>query len=156
LATGHVPPSFDQSYTVPIPKGSDNCLKPKVCNDFRGIAISSLLAKTFERCLIECFSDYLGVSDNQFGFKTGVGCSHAIYSARRVIEFYNNGRGTANLCAIDIRKAYDSVDHLGLFVKLMERNVPLCLLRLLENWLPSCYTCIRWGSANSDFLSSFA
>jgi exonuclease III len=152
LVTGHVPPSFVQSYTVPIPKSSDSCLRPKSYNDFRGIAISSLLAKTFERCLIDVFGEYFKVADNQFGFKAGIGCSHAIYSARRVIEFFNGGGGTANLCAIDIRKAYDSVDHLGLFIKLMERGVPLCLLRLLENWLTNCYTCIRWGSAHSHFF----
>jgi hypothetical protein len=86
VATGHVPASFRRSYTVHIPKSSDSCLSPKTCNDFRGIAISSLLAKTFERCLIDIFSDYFEVADNQFGFKSGIGCSHAIYSARRVIR----------------------------------------------------------------------
>ena len=130
---------------MPIPKTSENCLKPVSCNDFRGIAISSLLSKTFEKCLLEIFADYFDVADNQFGFKAGIGCSHAISSVRKVIDYYVKGKGTANLCAIDIRKAYDTVDHLKLFVKLMERNIPMCLLKLLENWLTSCFTLFVGG-----------
>ena len=116
------------------------------------IAISSLLSKLFEKCLINVFGNYFGVSENQFGFKRGVGCSHAINSVKRVVDFYVSGKGTASLCAIDIRKAYDSVDHTGLFIKLMNRRLPVCLLRLLESWLPNCSTCIKCSGKFSAFF----
>ena len=74
---------------------------------------------------MDVFCNYFNVNDNQFGFKRGVGCSHAINSVKRVIDYYVSGNGTASLCAIDIRKAYDSVDHTGLFLKLMDRRVPV-------------------------------
>ena len=144
LIVSHVPSAFLTSYTVPIPKSSGVGLRNCVCNDFRGIAISSLLSKLFEKCLISIFNDYLTVSENQFGFKRGLGCSQAIHCVKRIVNYYVAGKGTANLCAIDIKKAYDSVDHTGLFIKLMNRNVPLCFLRLLESWLPNCLTCVKW------------
>jgi hypothetical protein len=152
LFVGHVPSSFLTSYTVPIPKVSGGGLRSYSCNDFRGIAISSLLSKLFEKCLMDVFGSFLTVSENQFGFKRGVGCSHAINSVKRVVDFYVEGNGTACLSAIDIRKAYDSVDHTGLFIQLMHRQIPICLLRLLEAWLPKCHTCIKWSCKFSEFF----
>ncbi len=152
LCCGHVPPGFLASYTVPIPKNTSGNLKSYTCNDYRGIAISNLIPKVFEKCLIVIFGDYFIVSDNQFGFKRGIGCSHAIHSVKKLVDHFVNGNGTANLCAIDISKAFDSVDHLGLFIKLMERRIPFCLLRLLEYWLPSCITCVKWVDKFSPFF----
>ena len=54
--------------------------RPMHCDDFRGIAISSVISKIFELCLVDRFKDFLSTSDNQFGFKKALGCSHAIYT----------------------------------------------------------------------------
>jgi len=48
---------------------------------------------------------------------------------------------------MDISKAFDRVDHFGLFV-------PVVLLNTLENWFIKYYTCVRWCSAWSSFLRS--
>jgi len=74
------------------------------------------------------------------------------YIARSVINHYTTGGSTVNLEALDISKAFDRVDHFGLFVKLMNKRVPSLLLRMLENWLSKCYTCVRWCSAWSSFF----
>jgi len=39
------------------------------CDDFRGIAISPLISKVFEYCILDRFEDFLFSSDAQFGFK---------------------------------------------------------------------------------------
>ena len=57
------------------------------CDDFRGIAISSL-SKVFEYCLLDRFKDYFVSADNQFGFKKGVGCSFAIRTVRNIVDSY--------------------------------------------------------------------
>jgi len=51
---------------------------------------------------------------------------------------------TANLCAIDISKAFDRVNHFALLTKLMKRLIPVQLLHLLESWLLNCYSCVKW------------
>jgi hypothetical protein len=71
---------------------------------------------------------------------------------RRIVEHFVRGNSTANLCALDISKAYDSVNHCGVFVKLMERRIPWCLFRLLLEWFPRCSTCIKWSNCYSDFF----
>lgn len=152
LHIGFVPASFHQSYTVPLLKNNDNRSRAVTCDDFRGIAISSVLSKTFEKCLLAVFSDYLVTEDNQFGFKKGLGCAHAIHSATKLMEHLIKGNSTVNLCALDISKAYDTVNHCGLLLKLIDRNVPLCFLELIETWYPSCVTCIKWKNLFADFF----
>jgi len=50
-----------------------------------------------------------------------------------------------NLCAVNISKAFDRMNH-GLFFKLMDRFLPVNVLSTLENWFGKCYTCVKWGS----------
>jgi len=140
LQFGYVPANFGLSYTIPLPKGDKTCNRSLTVDDFRGISISPVLSKVFEYCVLNRFSSYLTTSDNQFGFKKSTGCSHAIYSARSVISHYVAGGSTVNLCALDISKAFDRMNHCGLFVKLMQRHIPVNLLVTIENWFSKCYT----------------
>ena len=69
-----------------IPKVQDCRTKAMSCGDFRGIAISPVLSKVFEHCLLKQLQSFIESNDNQFGFKKGVGCSHAIYTARNIVD----------------------------------------------------------------------
>ena len=80
------------------------------------------------------------------------GCSNAIYTARQLVNYFIEGNCTASVCALDISKAFDKVNHHALFVKLIERKVPTIFLALLINWLPFCQTCIKWDGLLSDFF----
>jgi len=69
LSTRYVPHDFKFSYIVPIPKLKDYYSKPLKCDDFGGIAISPILSKVSEYCLVDKFNRFLKTSDTQFGFK---------------------------------------------------------------------------------------
>ena len=97
LLCKQVPAGFGHSYIVPLPKLKDCITKVMSCEDFRGIAISAIISKVFEYCFIEKFSD-----NKQFGFKKGMGCSHAIYTVRRVVERFIKRGNTVNLCSVDL------------------------------------------------------
>ena len=101
LTCSYVPDGFCYSYIVPLPKPKECFGKSLLCDDFRGIAISSVLSKVFEYCLLDRFKDYLASADNQFGFKKSVGCTFAIRTVRNIVDSYVRGGSTANLCAID-------------------------------------------------------
>lgn len=151
LQVGYVPAQFGLSYTVPLLKGN-TCSKNLSVDDFRGISISPVLSKVFEHCILQRFDTFFGTSDNQFGFKKSVGCSHAIYTARCVVDNYVSRGSTVNLCALDISKAFDRMNHHGLFLKLMHRSVPRTVLCVLENWFDKCFTCVKWNSVFSDMF----
>ena len=121
-------------------------------DDFRGISISSIISKVFEHCILERYGKYLTTNETQFGFKKKSGCRDAIYSLRRVVEHYTAAGSTVNLCVLDISKAFDKMNHHGLFMKLMKRSVPINLLLVMEKWFANNYTCVKWGSVFSVFF----
>jgi exonuclease III len=151
LQYSHVPPAFGVSYTVPIPKISDCRTKAMTTDDFRGIAISSILSKVFEHCILQSFKQYFVTADNQFGFKKNVGCSHAIYVVRKTVEHFVRRGSTVNLCALDLAKAFDKTNHHALFIKLMDRNLPVELIDLLVLWFDNCWSCVKWDDSMSEF-----
>jgi len=53
MLCGRVPSGFKESYLVPIPKVKDTRTKAFTCDDFRGIAISPVISKVFEYCLVQ-------------------------------------------------------------------------------------------------------
>ena len=142
-----IPNGFKRSYIVPISKVKDCRTKAMSCDDFRGIAISPILSKVFEHCLLKQLQALIGSNDNQFGFKKGLGCSHAIYTVRNIVDRWVSRGCTANLCAIDLSKAFDKVNHHALYVKLMKRNIPVQLLEIIENLFSGCHSCIKWGDS---------
>jgi hypothetical protein len=88
IRAGYVPAQFSLSYTVPLLKGSLNSRsKNLTCADFRGISTSQVLSKILEHCILNRFRSFFLTPDHQFGFTRTVGCSHAIYVVRSVIDY---------------------------------------------------------------------
>ena len=106
----------------------------------------------FEQCILQRYCDFLTSSDNQFGFKKKSGCVHAIYALKCTADYYVSHNSTVNLCALDLSKAFDKMNHHALFLKLMKNHIPVSLLRLLEIWFESSSTCVKWGNCFSDFF----
>ena len=94
-------------------------------DDFRGIAISPVIS----------------------------GCTHAIQTVCNIVNQYIKAGYTANLCAIDLSKAFDKINLHALFIKLMKRQIPNKLLIILENWLCGSYACVKWDNLWSDMFT---
>src|ERR1043165_5420090 len=73
-----VPASFGQRLLIPTPKDSNKRGILSV-DQFRGITISPIISKVFEHCLLLLYKEYMFSSERQFGFKKGIGCSHAFF-----------------------------------------------------------------------------
>ena len=153
MITRYVPRGFKRNYIVRIPKLKDFRSKALTCDDFRGIAISPVLSKVFEYCFLERYQSLLTSSENQFGFKKGLGCSNAIHMLRNIVDGYIKNGSTVNLCAIDISKAFDKVNHYALLIKLMKRNFLAQLLDLIMNLFSGCFSCIKWYTVYSATFS---
>ena len=143
LCSGHVPLDFCYSYTIPIPKIQDCRTKAVTTDDFRVIAISPIISKVFECCVLDRFDHYFDTAENQFGFRKGKSCSDAIYAVQKIVEKFVSAGSTVNLCAIDLSKAFDKVNHNALYMKLMERHIHVELLNTLFSLFSNCWTCIK-------------
>ena len=151
VSAGHIPDSFGASYTVPVPK-YDGRTRALSVNDFRGISISPVISKLFEMSILDKFAIYFSSSDHQFGFKKFSSCRHAIYCVRNVIESFIASGSTVNVCALDLSKAFDRMNHYALLDKLIDRKVPNELLSILECWFRVSITCVRWLRHVSPFF----
>ena len=149
LMSGHVPSQFAVGLTFPLEKGNLGN-KQATFDDYRGITISPIISKILEKCILERFEKYFISSDNQFGFKKKVGCSHAIYSLRSTVDYFVNNNSTVNLCSIDISKAFDRVNHYSLFIKLMTKCVPINIVIMLLNWYKQSAAIVSWNGILSS------
>ena len=144
----YVPNAFGVGVIVPIPKNDTNCNHDKFAH-YRGITISPVFSKIFELCILNNIKGLLATSDLQFGFKSGLGCNHAIYSVRETVSHLVSNNSTVNLCALDVAKAFDNVNHYVLYGKLMDRNIPGCLILMLSKWYSKIFATVKWNSCVS-------
>ena len=147
LQHGYVPSIFCRGIIIPLLKNKQGCSSD--ITNYRGITLSSAIAKLFEMCTLSLYQDFLITSDLQFGFKKSLGCNHAIYAVRSVCEYYASRSSTVNICLLDMSKAFDKVDHCALYLKLMKRNTPLEFLNVLINWYSRCDAFVNWNGTFS-------
>ena len=150
-----LPLDFGKGITIPIPK-NENTQGVHSIESFRGITLSPIISKLFEHGILLLVADYFATSDNQFGFKPKIGCPHAIYTVRKVVEYYVNNNSTINMCFLDIAKGFDKINIPVLLMKLMKRCVPVSLIKLLHYWYSISINCVRWENTFSTWFDLLA
>jgi len=106
ISIGYVSLSFGQSYTVHLKSNCNAYGKTITDDDFRGVSIS--LVSIFEHCIYDRNGALYESADNQFGFKN----ANAVYVLRSVVDHYVSFGITLNICAVDLSKAFDKMNHL--------------------------------------------
>ena len=88
-------------------------------------------------------------------FKSGHSTNFCIYTLKEFIEYYKQRNTTIFVTFLDASKAFDRIDHWLLFKKLIDKHVPLFIIRLLVCWHSTQKMHIRWGNTvTSSFLVS--
>jgi len=72
-----------------------------------------------------------------------------------IVDNFVKGGSTVNICAIDLSKAFDKVNHHTLYCKLIKRLILEKLLGLLVNWLSCCFFSVQWFCYVSRRLLAF-
>ncbi len=78
-------------------------------------------------------------------------CIHAF---RQTIEYYKQNSSPVFICYLDATKAFDRVNHWLLFKKLLDRNMPLHIVRLLVCWYRIQRFNVQWGGCSSKCFSA--
>ena len=105
-------------------------------NNSRAIALSNTVSKVLEGVILACFQSKDYDSDScQFGFRKGHSTSLGCSVLKNVINYYQqNGSYYVFACFLDLRKAFNMVNHQQLFNKLVNLNFPVNMVKLLIYW----------------------
>ena len=81
---------------VPIPKKSSGSMGE--ITNYRGIALSSLLSKIFDNCIISNQYDSLFTNDLQSACKSQTSTIHCVSSIFETTNYYVSSAGATHVC----------------------------------------------------------
>ena len=147
MVHGVLPNSILSVLLVPVLKDKAGKLNSR--DNYRPIALASILSKVLERVILNRIEIYVLTTDNQFGFKRKHSTDLCIYALKELIAKYESQNSSIFLCFIDLSKAFDRICHEKLFKKLLERSVPKYIVRLLIYWYAQQTFQVKWENAVS-------
>ena len=117
LLKGKKPSQWSILNIVPIPKSGDL----SIGGNYRGISLSSIVAKTYNRMILNRIRPELDkhLRTNQNGFRVGRTTVGHILALRRLIEGVKANNLPAVITFIDFRKAFDTI-HRGKMLKILQ------------------------------------
>ena len=128
ISNGVFPQRLKTSKSIPIYKKGDKTL----VDNYRLVSLVDNFSKPFERIICTRLIDFLEETnffiDNQFGFRKGLSTKHALLTVINYITKNINNNKYVLLIALDVMKAFDSVNHETLFSKLNNAGIRgICL-----------------------------
>ena len=146
---GHVPFEFKKGM---IPVTKDSRKKYNDIDNYRPITIISLLSKIFEMCIFVRINGIIKLNGLQMGFVKGGGCEKCLYVVSNVVNYFLKKLSDVYIVTLDATAAFDRVNIYGLLGKLIDKNVPYEVVRVLL----SCYTnskaCVRLNGYLTDYI----
>ena len=140
-----VPTCFKEGIVTPVYKGKGK--DPLLTSSYRGITLSSIMAKTLEILILNRMSpvlDEIGFPDiNQTAYQKGISCADAIFSTQEVLLNYIRQGESPFLCFYDIEKAFDSVEFPILLHHLFSIGINGKSWRLIKSWYQSPISCVK-------------
>ena len=146
---GEFPDVLKFACITPIYK--DGCMYD--FNNFRPISVLSILSKLFELCianrLYKFFVQHSIISNCQFAFQKGKSSIDAILSLVDFIYKSLNDKNTSLCLFLDLRKAFDTVNHEILLGKLYKYGIRGVSHDLFRSYLANRQICVKIGDSIS-------
>ena len=147
------PQSWRRAVIVPILKAGK---PPSDLASFRPISLTSCIAKLFERMIGERLyqvAEKRGMLNyQQAGFRKGRSCEDQILRITQSIEdsFQQIPRQRSALALLDFSKAYDTVWRERLMISMLDKGVPLPIVKWLASFLQNRLAKVRFNNELSD------
>jgi hypothetical protein len=148
VSHGHVPDDFGRGIIVPLVK--DRSVNLNSISNYRPITLTCIISKVFEALIMTICKDKLISNERQFGFKQDIGCSDVIFSVRTVVDYFVERGSSVYAATLDLKKAFDSVNHCVLYNSLLTAGIPFPLVNIIRCWYNKLFVIVRWNSCISD------
>lgn len=148
--TGVFPDRLKEAVVIPVHKsGSKSNL-----NNFRPISLLPVLSKVFEKLMKQRLVEFLKknkfFSKNQFGFSEGKSTEDALLNfMTHIISGLNQGNRVSGVF-LDIKKAFDTVNHKILLSKLFQCGIRGLPYKWFESYLEGRKQCVKINSICSE------
>ena len=151
----HIPKALKVGIIIPIPKGDKD---PTILNNNRGITLLPVIAKVFEKVLLERHLQWAGNKNiiDQLQGASQDRCSslHTSLLLRETIAYNNECNSTVYVALLDMAKAFDLVWINGLLYKLHQSGMDPVIWRMLKKSYTD-FTChVRIKNNMSDSFTA--
>ena len=135
LDEGQLPEDWKLAYVTPIfKKGSKSSV-----NNYRPVSLTSIVCKTLEKIVREEMIKHLInnnlISEHQHGFVPGRSCTTQLLEAMDQWTNILDDNGSIDIVYMDYMKAFDSVPHRRLLLKLSSSGVKANVLSWVKDFL---------------------
>ena len=148
IVHGYMCQELMDTILIPIVKDKKGNITSK--DNYRPIALTSVMSKVLEAIFLLQYDDFLSTKCNQFGFKKGLSTDLCAFSFKQVIDYYNSKGSPVFICYLDASKAFDRINFWILFKKLLDRGLPNIVVRILIYWYCNQRFIVRWGTSLSE------
>ena len=151
LIHGHVSNMLLVATIIPLVK---NKLGDTESSDnYRSIALSSVILKIYDWIVLILFGEKLGLDELQFSYQKDCSTTMCTWLVVETVSYFTRHGSDVNSCFMDMKKAFDMVKHATLFRKLIDRKVPLVHVRLFIIMYMNQEANVRWKGTLSDAFS---
>lgn len=149
---GILPFNFNLSILKPLVKDKNKSTSDP--SNLIPLAISDAISNMLERILLY-FVDLTYINHSkQFGFKKNSSCSHAIFCLRTAIDYAKIKNKRLYTVAIDASKAFDKVNRLYLWEKLINNGIHEAVIRSIISYYDQSEILVSVNNAFSDKFQS--
>ena len=122
----------------------------KNSSNYRTLTIGTCLSKVFDILVIKNQSKVFNTSEMQFGFQNGSSTTMCTFMVQQTISHYVKNNSNVNVLMLDASKAFDRVQYIHLFKKLIGRGMCPIIIRLLLNMYTQQKLQVKWNGVISD------
>ena len=133
---------------LPLFKGG--LKNPHSSDSYRAIAMSSQILKLLDNVILLLWGDLLGSDSLQFGFKKGTSTTQCSWLVMEVASYYLRQGSPVIATLLDCSKAFDKCVYSSLFTKLLEKEVPPIVIRVLVCVYEEQQGCVTWSGVRSS------
>ena len=129
-----------------IPLIKDTRGKKQCSDNYKALTIGTGMAKILDIIILNQQKDKLKTSSLQFGFKKKSSTTMCTFMALETIERYQSNGNEVHVLLLDASKAFDRVDYIKLFDKLLDRGMCPLTVRLLFSMYTKQKLQVKWDN----------